>query len=82
MLDHLAEEPILLNKFVGGTNLLYPPPTHHDDLVVVSYGVESVGNGDHCGALELCVNAVLNKIVGFHVHVGGSFIKDQEFVFS
>ena len=79
--DHLGEESfLLLEELVRRTSLNDSTPAHDDDLVVVGDGVETVGDGDDGGVGELGVDAVLDELVGGHVHVRRGFVQDQELV--
>ena len=78
--DHLDEGSVVLDELVRLSDFDDPSPAHHNHLVVVSDGVQSVGDGDDSGVLELGVDALLDEVVGFHVHVRCDFIQDQELV--
>ena len=80
MADHFGEGSVVLNELVRLSDFDDSAPAHHNHLVVVSDGVQSVGDGDDRGVLELGVDALLDEVVGFHVHIRFGFIQDQELV--
>ena len=82
MADHFGEGSVVLNELVRLSDFDDPAPAHYNDLVVVSDGVQSVGNRDDGGVLELGVDTLLDEVVSFHVHIRCGFIQDQELVIS
>ena len=82
LLNHFSEDAFSLNQFHGTACLYNLTSVHHDDLVVVGDGVESVGDRQDGGVGESFANAFLDEAVGLHIHVRSGLIQDQEFVVS
>ena len=80
MTNHLGEGSIVLDESVRLSDFDDSTPAHHNHLVVVGDSVQSVGDGDDSGVLELGVDTFLDEVVSFHVHVRCGFIQDQELV--
>ena len=80
MTNHLGEGSIVLDESVRLSDFDDSTPAHHNHLVVVGDSVQSVGDGDDSGVLELGVDTFLDEVVSFHVHVRCDLIKDQELV--
>ena len=49
---------------------------------VVHNGVEPVSYGKHCAVCKLSSDRLLNEFIGFQIHRGRSFIKNQDFSFT
>ena len=78
VLHHFSEHSLFLDQLQWTSSFCDSPLVHHDDLVVICDGVESVRNGDNCTLFESCTNAFLNKSIGFHVDIRCSFIQNEE----
>ena len=49
-------------------------------MVIICNSVQSVRYSDHCGVLELGLDAVLDEVVGLHVDIGRGLVQHQELV--
>ena len=77
---HLSEESASQQQLVRSFCLYDPASVHHEHLVVVGDRVEPVRDGDDGGLPELGLDAVLDEVVGHHVHVRSGLVEHQELV--
>ena len=75
VVDHLREHAALYEQIVRSTRLGDSSSVHHDHLVVVGDGVQPVRDGDDRGVPELGLDAVLDEVVGPHVHVRSGLVE-------
>jgi hypothetical protein len=61
VLHHIVKPPFFINQ-LHGLALLYDSAfMHHDDLIVVGDGLQSMGNCDHCRVLQFFPYDCLDK---------------------
>ena len=73
---------IFKSKWASPIVTVFKSNVHHDDLVIVGDGIESVGDRQDGCIGESFANAFLDEAVGLHIHVRSGLIQDQEFVVS
>jgi hypothetical protein len=80
MTHHFFEKSFPQQQLIWCTFLHDRTFVHHYDFIVVSHGVEAVGDGDDRGVLELLPDALLDEVVRLHVHVRCRLVHYQETV--
>jgi hypothetical protein len=79
----LVKQPLLIqHERARGIKLDNAALVHDDEPVISDDSVDSVGNGEHSGGLELLLNHVLNQMVSGLIDAGCRFIHDQHSTFA
>jgi hypothetical protein len=74
MLHHVIELPMLFDQLPRCSLLHDASSLHYDDFVVVSDGVQPVGDSYHGGVCEFFADDVLDEGVSSHVDVRSGFV--------
>jgi hypothetical protein len=81
LLDQFAQNSAVVGeKSVRMVKLRQAPVLHHQNLVAVHDGVQPVRYGQHRAPAELPPDGTLDQLVGLRVHVGCSFVQNENLV--
>ena len=69
VVDHLSKQTLPANQLVRTAGFDDPAFIHHNDFVIVGDGVQPMCDSDDSCFFEPVVNAVLDEMVGLHIHV-------------
>jgi len=72
----------VLRELLGVAELKALALVHNHDVVTVNDGVDSVGDGEHCGVFEVLRHQFLDVLFSHDVDVGSGLIKHHNFVLS
>jgi len=83
LLDELVELRLgVLGELHGVTLLDALALVHNHHVVAVDDGVDPVGDGDHCGVLEVVIHQLLDLLFSHDVDVSSGLIQHDNFVLS